>query len=467
MSATTKRAQANPFYSLGFERDLMIDAGELSAEGGRVIPNTKLLYRMNHRKDLLLLNEGGDPARHSIERMRHMWDLQDGTGHLGAVDPFQYMIRRINVSADAHKDVFRAAVTPGDRRGAAVSRLDDEPVPTAFFFVLNGPDFFKSAPVAHISEGVVRLSDPSDGPPSEQSATTMDCLQLQHGQWVIDMVATADNSQSKDAAIVADGRCATHCGEVRRADGDDFTLRDLQSDRVMDDLFWFLSFVRGAYCGIPIVCGGHDLTACPLLADNPRSSRGFPPDGWYDSGRVGKDELAQLFESFSYLMFDQDFFRSVSACIETNSASVVVESKIAMSFAEMLAVSESRGQIHEQILWAISQVWPGGELGEWEQMPLPRKVSQDASSQSLHRELGIIRSNLAHSHTVWDGGQISRVSGGWSERTSMDLVHVHQFLVQWQELRLLKRLGYSGLCRMRDTGRGKPTYLPVPSASTG
>ncbi|MDE0071897.1 MAG: hypothetical protein OXO48_19450 [Caldilineaceae bacterium] len=71
--------------------------------------------------------------------------------------------------------------------------------------------------------------------------------------WVIDITAAPNLSEVKQSLDTTGGYGITHTGTVARADGADFSTADVE--RLLHGLSLFLSFARGAYCGLALVKG--------------------------------------------------------------------------------------------------------------------------------------------------------------------------------------------------------------------
>ena len=92
------------------------------------------------------------------------------------------------------------------------------------------------------------------GAPAEwfQSATSQ-TVDLRHDGWRINLVAVRESRDRFKHLKATGGYAFTHVGRLTRIDGSAFSVE--QAKEVLESLRVFLSFARGAACGLPIQWG--------------------------------------------------------------------------------------------------------------------------------------------------------------------------------------------------------------------
>lgn len=107
------------------------------------------------------------------------------------------------------------------------------------FGVLNFPEFWGEQDKTIQSNG--------------HSYRRVGAMQLQADPWIVDISAAPNLSDVKKELAATGGYGVTHSGTVRRADGNEFRVSEVE--QLLSGLSLFLSFARGAYCGLTLIKG--------------------------------------------------------------------------------------------------------------------------------------------------------------------------------------------------------------------
>ena len=120
-------------------------------------------------------------------------------------------------------------------------------------------------------------------------------MQLQADPWTVDITAAPHLSDVKKELAATGGYGITHLGTITRIDDADFSAADVE--RLLHGLSLFLSFARGAYCGLTLVKGKSRAGQVAWErwgAD--RVTEWFSPPSWFD--RHHGHLLANVFPGF-------------------------------------------------------------------------------------------------------------------------------------------------------------------------
>ena len=131
-------------------------------------------------------------------------------------------------------------------------------------------------------------------------------VRLRAGCWEIDISAVTTLHEIKKKLKAEGGYAITHAGTVRRLDGGDFAAQDVET--LLSALRWFLSFARGAFCGLTLVVG-KDAKGQPAWEQwgTHRVTEWFdPPATWFDS--MNGYILADAFPGFWKLFQEKERF---------------------------------------------------------------------------------------------------------------------------------------------------------------
>ena len=98
---------------------------------------------------------------------------------------------------------------------------------------------------------------------------------LEAGEWEITLTSF-HNLRDQFKTLSAEGGYAfTHTCSIKRADGGSYGSHDV--DELLDGLRWFLSFARGAFCGVANVEGRTNDDSASLIRWGTRSTSGWQP----------------------------------------------------------------------------------------------------------------------------------------------------------------------------------------------
>ncbi len=149
------------------------------------------------------------------------------------------------------------------------------------FGVLNFPEFW----------GEQNKTIPSNG----NSFRRIGAMHLQADPWIVDITAAPNLSEVKQELVATGGYGITHSGTITRIDGADFSVADVE--RLLHGLSLFLSFARGAYCGLTLVKGkSRDGRVAWERWGADRVTGWFSPPSWFD--RHHSQLLADVFPGF-------------------------------------------------------------------------------------------------------------------------------------------------------------------------
>lgn len=457
----------NPFAEWGFEQDsVVLERGDFKCADGTVLPDAELLYRMNPKMTVqaqgrfkVPMKIGGMGLTPERVFAGKAWaqTIGHGNGHIGACEGFPYIRTKHTsgrIASPADGGVYGEwAVAPNLSHGGSVSRRKDAAVQRAFFPVLNGPAF--QSPIASFIQSGDHAEDDADG------------LTLYADGWTLYITETKGGNDGFQMAAACDGVCATHCGDVRRSDGSDFTLGELEASGLLSQLFLFLSFLRGAHCGMPIVLGGRDFESSPMMAHIPQTNRaGTSGQSWYSAYHVPKMALRQMFAK----LIRGGVTTQAAVVVAINSAQAVAEGKVAMSFAALDSYSGKKNpefrNSKRRMINILEKIWQrSDDWGDWGQLP----ILQKNSIKAVGTELGRMRNSLAHGTDPWYETKKCRqecpgaIFANWQHNMT-SVIHVLHFLLHLQELSILRDLGYKGKVKLRKTDGGKPFFAQVPWA---
>ena len=119
---------------------------------------------------------------------------------------------------------------------------------------------------------------------------------LQAGGWKIEITAVAALSEIEKELKEEGGYAITHTGTVKLLDGGDFAAQDVEP--LIPALRLFLSFARGAFCGLTLVVGkdGNGESAWEQWGTNRVTEWSSPPPSWFD--RMNGYILSEAFPGF-------------------------------------------------------------------------------------------------------------------------------------------------------------------------
>lgn len=119
---------------------------------------------------------------------------------------------------------------------------------------------------------------------------------LQAGAWEIEITAVPTLSEIEKKLKDEGGYAITHTGTVRRSDGGDFDVQDVEP--LLSALRLFLSFARGAYCGLTLVVGKdcNGESAWEQWGTHRVTEWSGSPPSWFD--KMSGYTLAKAFPGF-------------------------------------------------------------------------------------------------------------------------------------------------------------------------
>ncbi len=167
-----------------------------------------------------------------------------------------------------------------------LARETEEELSSVEFGVLNFPEFFHFSKRFQSQDNRIEVN----GMVSRQGA-----VQLLADPWVINITAAPNLSNAVKVLNTDGGYAITNMGTISRTDGSNFSVQEAES--LIDGLWYFLSFARGAFCGLTLIKGKDPSGE---LAWEQWGSRRVTPHGnpssWFVS-RHGQI-LSQVFPGF-------------------------------------------------------------------------------------------------------------------------------------------------------------------------
>ena len=158
--------------------------------------------------------------------------------------------------------------------------------------------------------------------------------------WQITMDADPDLKQKWDEAEDNRGFLVSHCGRLRRPDGQPFQFR--AAAEILSCLHWFLSFVRGRRVGIALASGfvndpGRQSHEEPFIThwDVTRVDEAATAQSWFTLGV--EHELEELFRSFHRIWRNdhalaRQFRIMISAYCVALSQSIPIEMQVVSGY---------------------------------------------------------------------------------------------------------------------------------------
>ena len=120
-------------------------------------------------------------------------------------------------------------------------------------------------------------------------------VQMEADNWTIEITSESNLPEVKKLLDSQGGYAVTHTGTIKRSDGSSFSVQDVQP--LLEGLRLFLSFARGAFCGLTLVVGRNDQgeSAWERWGAN-RTAQWIAPLSWFDlkHGEI----LSEVFPGF-------------------------------------------------------------------------------------------------------------------------------------------------------------------------
>ena len=274
----------------------------------------------------------------------------------------------------------------------------------------------------------------------------LDSVLLRVEGWEIEVSAVTTLHEIEKKLKAEGGYAITHTGTVKRLDGGDFAAQDVEP--LLSALRWFLSFARGAFCGLTLVVG-KDAKGQPAWEQwgTHRVTEWFdPPASWFDS--MNGYILADAFPGFWKLFQEQERFVRTVVGLYLNanlgSHGVGYDCGLTLTQAALERVSyRETGPAGERIAKALRNIGISEKALRISPEGCPGRVGELTMLRSDHKwehgphALVDVRNALVHSN---------------DEFFSMRAYYEAWNLGQWYlELALLKSCGYEGKCANRLT----------------
>lgn len=283
---------------------------------------------------------------------------------------------------------------------------------------------------------------------------------LQAGGWEIEITAVPTLSDIEKKLKDEGGYAVTHTGTVRRFDGGDFAVQDVEP--LLSALRLFLSFARGTYCGLTLVvgkdCDGE--SAWERWGTHRVTEWSNPPPSWFD--RMNGYILAEVFPGFWKLWQDQEQLARmvVDLYLNANLGSHGVGHDggliLAQVALERLSNKES-GPRGKRIARALRKMGISGAALHISTESCPELAAYNERKHAWKHgphALVELRNNIVHPRDKYHNLPQMAYYEVWN-------------LAQWYlELILLKLSGYEGSYGNRLTQKWVGEVEPVPWAQT-
>ena len=167
-------------------------------------------------------------------------------------------------------------------------------------------------------------------------SSTCRATTFSHDGWLVNLVAVSDEDEVYKKLKANGGYAFTHVGQLTRMDGATFTAH--QAERILDSVTAFLSFARGAACGLPIRWG-----RCATGEIVWRHFRSPIVDGWQTPiswfDRKHGELLHELFDPFCQLHNDEEqrdaFLLALNWYRHCNTQSSGIEGSIVLGMSAL------------------------------------------------------------------------------------------------------------------------------------
>ena len=211
--------------------------------------------------------------------------------------------------------VHSHTLVPKQRLRAFVSKMDSgckQDLVSVGFQVVNFANFYtrglSAAPgdptlITSVEQGLVNSDTSTGRPVGSVLSFTRAATTLSHDGWLVNLVAVSDVDEIYKKLKANGGYAFTHVGQLTRMDGATFPVH--QAERILDSVTAFLSFARGAACGLPIRwgrCATGEIVWRHFRS--PMVDGWETPISWFD--RKHGELLHELFDPFCRLHNDEE-----------------------------------------------------------------------------------------------------------------------------------------------------------------
>ena len=310
---------------------------------------------------------------------------------------------------------------------------------------------------------------PTGSPTKPVQSVTCATVDLMHDGWRVGLVALPESRDRYERLKATGGYSFTHVGQLTRIDGSTFSVQ--QAERILESLRIFLSFARGAACGLPIRWGrGIDGEIVWRNFGSPIVDRWRQPHSWFDE-RHGS-LLSELFDAFCRVHNDKRVRDSLVRALHwyrhcnTNSSGKEGSLVLGMAALDLLSAlivvgrfRSMSAQEHDR-LSAAKKLRPLLEaLDVSADIPsryaaltaFAEKNDQSDSCEALAKlRNGFVHANEKRRNVAFGSAGRAAVSDAW------------QLSLWYQELALLRLLRHRGSYRNRTTAKCVGQVEPVP-----
>ena len=289
----------------------------------------------------------------------------------------------------------------------------------------------------------------------DTSSTRIGVAKIEEGPWLIKLTAVPKIDSILKSLESEGGRSITHVASIRQVDGGLFSAADLGA--LTKCLRAFLSFVRGANCGITSLHGADQSGNHVPVRWGMESTTPWSRDRSLLLTVGGGDDLRTIFSGFYRSISDgtwgENVFNAIDWYIHSNEAPFHVGIVLSQTSLEVLSNSliarrglRAAGRIQEALSRSKIPAAIPPAFGDLEKFAHSKRLN------SGPEVLACLRNYLVH------GSLESR------ELPSRVVLEAHE-LCQWYiEMLLLRRFGYQGRYHSRIVGTSESSISEVPWA---
>ena len=306
-------------------------------------------------------------------------------------------------------------------------------------------------------------------PPKPVQSFTCATADLRHDGWHVSLVALPESLDRYRHLKATGGYSFTHIGQLTRIDDSAFSVQ--QAEKILESLRVFLSFARGAACGLPIRWGrGIDGEIVWRQFGSPIVDRWRQPHSWFDE-RHG-DLLKELFDAFCQVHNDQRLRESLVRALHwyrhcnTNSSGKEGSLVLGMAALDLLSALIVVGRCRSMSAQEHDRLGAAKKLRALlKALDVPADIpSRYAVLTAFAEKNGKSDScealaKLRHGFVHANEKRRNVVSGSDGKAAASD---AWQLSLWYQELALLRLLRHRGSYRNRTTAERVGQVEPVP-----
>ena len=292
---------------------------------------------------------------------------------------------------------------------------------------------------------------------------------LRHDGWNVSLVAVPESRDSYKHLKATGGYSFTHVGQLTRIEDSEFSVQ--QAEKILESLRVFLSFARGAACGVPIRWGcGIDGEIVWRQFQSPIVDSWRQRLSWFDE--IHGEILAELFDAFCRVHNDERLRESLVLALHwyrycnTNSSGNQGSLVLGMAALDLLSALIVVGRCRSMSAQEHDRLGAAKKLRALlEALDVPADIPpryaalttfaeknglSDSCEALVKLRNGFVHANETHRNVVFGSDGRAAAFDAW------------QLSLWYQELALLRQLRYRGSYRNRTTAERVGQVEPVP-----